>query len=106
MISDGDDPLAAARNVLTSEALSTAAAVQEVEKQRRDAAIVHGRDMATLVWNAADDVAFLDRVLVDELKEVPPNHLPFLARTLLVELANELRVTFPDRPARELRSAA
>ncbi|WP_156459186.1 hypothetical protein [Microbacterium sp. Leaf151] len=100
------DSREAVADALRADAISRAAAHRAADSRARDRAREQGRDIATLVWNAAEDPDFLDRVLVDELAAVPPRHLAYLVRAALVDIADELRVTFPDRPSRDLRAVA
>lgn len=91
---------------VVEEALTAAHETVAAKDRAREFAREHGRDIATLVWNAAEDPSFLDRALVHELQAVTPQFLSLMVRETLVDIAHELRVTFPDRPERELRSAA
>ena len=74
-----------------------------------------GASIARLVWNHAEDGEFLDQALFQELRGVETYRdgridgpAGYLVRSVLAELARELRVTFPERPAMELdwRAAA
>lgn len=67
---------------------------------RREALTDRGERIAALVWNAADDPAFLDQALADMLDapEATGEHRDLHARTALMPLARRLRDQYPDRP--------
>ncbi|MEW1706964.1 hypothetical protein AB0230_06955 [Microbacterium sp. NPDC089190] len=100
------NPAEATAEVLLLDVLWQADNRRKIEQRVRESTRERGHDVATLVWNAAEDPEFLDHALVEELRAVPPRHADYLLRAALIELAREIRVTFPDRPSRELRSFA
>lgn len=73
---------------------------QRAKDARRDELRARGTTLARLVWGAADDPDFLDQALASELRsaDLSKVELGFVARAALYDLADQLRVLFPQRP--------
>lgn len=86
----------------------TAATAEAKRAAKLDELRERGASIARLVWNNAGEQEFLDQALFHELRG-PASYRDgridgasgYLVRAVLGELAHELRVTFPQRPAME-----